>query len=666
MFRFREQLVFVVSMAMMALALASAEYQGNMFLNGQYKNGAKGHQETHFSVNAASNVFLNHAIISRQASPFQGPTYLPPKEFLKCASGQQCVRQDQCQNGYYTQQLPKIQSLLVLQNCEPDSNVCCTYRAPQTTTTTTTTTIPVPFETCPRDSDCVAPQDCRSGEISSINYVKKQGPNRCYAPEVCCRMPSTTLTEDGYIFNLPDKTFPLPTNPTVPAVRTTQPALRPLPTTRPTNEYLPPQTTRRPVYQQSPQTTRRTVYQPPPTTIRPQTQPTQPAYRPQPTQRQLQTTRRPTNEYLPPVSVNEIPHRENPRYEPDRVPQPSNEKPVYRGEDQLSPQIFPTPQTLNVPKYFAKCASALVCTDESYCNAIGVLSETPVELSPMEAAFRVPLTDCLQAESGAPGKCCRDPNYVDPWPVNLAGVCATRNKRTKPTGIKDLDANFAEIPWQAMILRESSKTLLCGGAIIGDEFVLTTASCVNGLPVNDIRIKAGEWELGSTNEPLPFQLTGAKSIDVHPSYASSSNANDLAIIRLDKRLEFATHIQPICISDEDPQASEQCVTSGWGKQALSIHEEGAIMHVTDTSSQGRSECGADATSVCSATKFDACQFDLGSALACGSGSNVRLKGVFSAENSCGDGQTVRFAKPDIKWINTAFADRNKPLLLKRF
>lgn len=95
------------------------------------------------------------------------------------------------------------------------------------------------------------------------------------------------------------------------------------------------------------------------------------------------------------------------------------------------------------------------------------------------------------------------------------------------------------------------------------------------MPVNDVRIKAGEWELGSTNEPLPFQLVGAKSIDVHPSYNPSSNSNDMAIIRLDKRFEFATHIQPICISDEDPGASEQCVTTGWGKQALSskqIHE----------------------------------------------------------------------------------------------
>ncbi|KAH8396882.1 hypothetical protein KR215_005942 [Drosophila sulfurigaster] len=689
MSRFRNLMLPLATLLVLGMHDAvNANYNTNMFLNGQYQNEIKEQPETHYSVNPASNVFLHHAVISRQASPFQAPTYLPPLEQLKCGNGQQCVRQDQCINGYYSQQLPKIQ------NCSPESNICCTYRpAPTTTTTrrTTTTTTPTPFATCPRDSDCVAPQDCRNGEISAINYVKKQGSNRCYAPEVCCRMPSTTLTEDGYIFNLPDKTFPLPTNPTVPAVRTTQPAYRPQPTTaapapRPTNEYLPPTTTRRPsVDYLPPQTTRRPTYQPQPTqtraTLPPRPQTTQPPYRPQPTQpaptqpayrpQPTLPTRRPTNEYLPPVSSNEIPHREPrptqpPRYEPDRVPQPSNEKPVYRGEDQLSPQIFPTPQAVEVPKHFAKCASALVCTPENYCNAIGVLSETPLQLSAMEAAFRVPLTDCLVPESGAPGKCCRDPNYVDPWPVNLAGVCATRNRRTKPTGVKDIDANFAEIPWQAMILRESSKSLLCGGAIIGDEFVLTSASCVQGVPVNDVRIKAGEWELGSTNEPLPFQLSGAKTIEVHPSYDPSSNSNDMAIIRLDKRFEFATHVQPICISDEDPGASEHCVTTGWGKQALSIHEEGAIMHVTETSTQARSNCGADGTGVCSATKFDACEFDVGSALACGSGSNVKLKGIYSAESNCGENQSVRFSKPDIKWINQQFADRSKPLLLKRF
>ncbi|XP_037945506.1 inactive serine protease scarface [Teleopsis dalmanni] len=661
----------------------AAQYSANMFLNGQYQNGIKSHPETHFSVNPASNIFLEHAIISRQAQGFQGPTYLPPKEFLKCTGGQTCVRRGQCQSGYFTQQLPKIQ------NCDPETDVCCTYRPPPTTTTTTQR----PFITCPFDSDCVSPRDCYNGEIASANYVKKPSSDRCYAPEVCCRMPSTTLTEDGYVLKTPAKKFPLPT-PTNPPVPETTPGY-----------YRPPQTTPPQVYRQPPTTTRQPFYRPPTTTYNPaptttlppyrpqptqpayrpqptqpayrpqptqpayrpqptqpayRPQPTQPAYRPQPTQPAYRPTR-PTNEYLPPVQDNEI-------------PQPSNIKPVtrtptrkpIRGEDILSPQIFPTQKGFDLPKHYAKCASALVCTPENYCNTIGVITDTPVDLTPIEAAFRVPLTDCLLPDSGAPGKCCRDSNYVDPWPVNLAGVCATRNKRTKPTGVKDIDANFAEIPWQAMILKESSKTLLCGGAIIGDEFVLTTASCVNGVNVRDVRIKAGEWELGSTAEPLPFQLVGAKTIDTHPEYNPSTGANDMAIIRLDKRFEFATHVQPICISDEDPSPSEQCVTTGWGKQALQIHEEGAIMHVTGTSPVSRSDCGADSTSVCSATQFDSCEFDIGSALACGTGSSVRLKGVYSVENGCGEGKVVRFSKPDVKWINTAFADRNKPLLLKRF
>lgn len=335
---------------------------------------------------------------------------------------------------------------------------------------------------------------------------------------------------------------------------------------------------------------------------------------------------------------------------------PFNRKP-QRGEDQLSPPIFP-----EGPKSYAKCASALVCTADEYCNAIGVISDTPVA----STAFRVPLTDCQIEGTGAPGKCCRDANYVDPWPVNPAGVCATRNRNTKPRGVRDIDSNFAEIPWQAMVLKESTKTLLCGGAIVGDEFVLTSANCVNGVPVSDLRIKAGEWQLGSTDEPQPFQLVGAKNVEMHPQYDPSTGANDMAMIRLDRRFSFAPHIQPICVSDQDPSASESCITTGWGKQALQIHEEGAIMHVTNTNTLARSDCGADGSSVCSATKFDSCEFDVGSALACGSGSSVLLKGIYSVENACGENQAVRFSKPDIKWINTMFAEKSKPLLqLKR-
>lgn len=63
-----------------------------------------------------------------------------------------------------------------------------------------------------------------------------------------------------------------------------------------------------------------------------------------------------------------------------------------------------------------------------------------------------------------------------PWIKHL--IFGLQN--TKPKGVKDIDTDFAEIPWQAMILKESSKSLLCGGAIIGDGVILTTASCVQG------------------------------------------------------------------------------------------------------------------------------------------------------------------------------------------
>lgn len=88
------------------------------------------------------------------------------------------------------------------------------------------------------------------------------------------------------------------------------------------------------------------------------------------------------------------------------------------------------------------------------------------------------------------------------------------------------------------------------------------------------------------------------------------------------------------------------------------------MHVTKTTPLSRSECGADSSGVCSSTDFDACQFDSGSALACGTGSSVMLKGIYSVENGCGEGQVVRFIKPDVAWVNQQFLERTKPLLLR--
>ncbi|KAH9628068.1 hypothetical protein HF086_018284 [Spodoptera exigua] len=69
----------------------------------------------------------------------------------------------------------------------------------------------------------------------------------------------------------------------------------------------------------------------------------------------------------------------------------------------------------------AGCAAALKCTPIEYCTAEGVISNTTVVLTRDQEAYRVPLTDCKDISTGRVGKCCRDPFYTDPWPVNQIG-----------------------------------------------------------------------------------------------------------------------------------------------------------------------------------------------------------------------------------------------------
>lgn len=53
-------------------------------------------------------------------------------------------------------------------------------------------------------------------------------------------------------------------------------------------------------------------------------------------------------------------------------------------------------------------------------------------------------------------------------------------QNTQPRGAGPLGTGFGEFPWQAMVLLETNKSLLCGGAIISDNTVVTAANCVYG------------------------------------------------------------------------------------------------------------------------------------------------------------------------------------------
>ncbi|XP_076172623.1 inactive serine protease scarface isoform X3 [Ptiloglossa arizonensis] len=63
------------------------------------------------------------------------------------------------------------------------------------------------------------------------------------------------------------------------------------------------------------------------------------------------------------------------------------------------------------------CAAALLCVEEQFCTTDGTISLEPISLTSTDLLHRVPLSTCKNPENGVLGKCCRDPNYVDPWPT---------------------------------------------------------------------------------------------------------------------------------------------------------------------------------------------------------------------------------------------------------
>lgn len=121
-----------------------------------------------------------------------------------------------------------------------------------------------------------------------------------------------------------------------------------------------------------------------------------------------------------------------------------------------------------------------------------------------------------------------------------------------------------------MILRESTKSLLCGGIIIKKNFVLTAGDCVAGHKTIDVLTKGGEWKLGSDEEGKDYQIVRLKSITFHPDFNFTKQAHNLAILHLERDYKFDQHIQQLCLDEREtvPSPEDYCVVTGWGQEAL--------------------------------------------------------------------------------------------------
>ncbi|XP_015280486.1 PREDICTED: plasma kallikrein [Gekko japonicus] len=130
------------------------------------------------------------------------------------------------------------------------------------------------------------------------------------------------------------------------------------------------------------------------------------------------------------------------------------------------------------------------------------------------------------------------------------------------------NSTLGEWPWQVSLhVKLSVQKHHCGGSIIGDRWILTAAHCTEDLLIPDVwRVYTGILKQSEINEDTPFFKV--QEIIVHPEYEVSEEGYDIALMKLDRPMNFSDLQQPLCLpTNEDTKENTgytNCWVTGWG------------------------------------------------------------------------------------------------------
>jgi len=132
--------------------------------------------------------------------------------------------------------------------------------------------------------------------------------------------------------------------------------------------------------------------------------------------------------------------------------------------------------------------------------------------------------------------------------------------------VNGFNSTRGQFPHQVLILITlgENQTSLCGGSLISNLWVVTAAHCtVSGV---SFQIHLGAHSLRNFQEEgRVIQTVNASNSFVHPEYFPQFLVNDIALLRLNKPVEFSDTIQPVSLTERgNYHHGVTAVASGFG------------------------------------------------------------------------------------------------------
>lgn len=161
------------------------------------------------------------------------------------------------------------------------------------------------------------------------------------------------------------------------------------------------------------------------------------------------------------------------------------------------------------------------------------------------------------------------------------------------------------------------------GSLIHPKVILTTAHFLANKNKDEFTIRAGEWNLFSSEEYFKHQDKLIEEIIIHEHFNRNNALNDIALVVLKTPIDVAENVNPICLPQHDYNfTGHNCFASGWGNfnWIMKRAELPLVSHATCEEQLRTTQLGVDfhlnSSFICAGGEGSACYRDGGSPLVC--------------------------------------------------
>nr|XP_005556541.1 PREDICTED: coagulation factor XI isoform X2 [Macaca fascicularis] len=249
------------------------------------------------------------------------------------------------------------------------------------------------------------------------------------------------------------------------------------------------------------------------------------------------------------------------------------------------------------------------------------------------------------SSNGSPTKILRGTGGISGYTLRLCKMDNECTTKIKPRIVGGTASVRGEWPWQVTLHTTSpTQRHLCGGSIIGNQWILTAAHCFYGVESPKIlRVYIGILNQSEIKEDTSF--FGVQEIIIHDQYKMAESGYDIALLKLETTVNYTDSQRPICLPSKGDRnvIYTDCWVTGWGYRKLrdkiqNTLQKAKIPLVTNDECQKRYR-GHIITHkmICAGYREggkDACKGDSGGPLSCKHNEVWHLVGITSWGEGC--------------------------------